>query len=43
MLLLTGTVVWLFSYVVQMTLAPLKELENVKGLSDTFSVRLRDA
>jgi ribosomal protein L40E len=31
-LLLTGIVVGLFSYVVQMTLAPLKELEQVKGL-----------
>jgi ribosomal protein L40E len=31
-LLLTAIVVGLFSYVVQMTLAPLKELEQVKGL-----------
>jgi ribosomal protein L40E len=31
-LLLTGIVVGVFSYVVQMTLAPLKELEQVKGL-----------
>ncbi len=31
-LLLTGIVIGLFSYVVQMTLAPLKELQQVKGL-----------
>jgi ribosomal protein L40E len=31
-LLLTGIVVGLFCYVVQMTLAPLKELQQVKGL-----------
>jgi ribosomal protein L40E len=31
-LLLTGIVIGLFSYVVQMTLAPLKELHEVKGL-----------
>jgi hypothetical protein len=31
-LLLTGIVIGLFSYVVEMTLAPLKELQQVKGL-----------
>ncbi len=31
-LLLTAIVIGLFSYVVQMTLAPLKELQQVKGL-----------
>ena len=31
-LLLTAIVIGLFSYVVQMTLAPLKELEQVKGV-----------
>jgi ribosomal protein L40E len=31
-LLLTSVIIGLFSYVVQMTLAPLKELQQVKGL-----------
>ena len=31
-LLLTGVIIGLFSYVIQMTLAPLKELQQVKGL-----------
>jgi ribosomal protein L40E len=31
-LLLTGAIIGLFSYVIQMTLAPLKELQQVKGL-----------